>query len=216
MTTCDTPGSDPGSFEGVAVERLADRLILTTQTNAGWYRYVQKLIFHADGRIQPQFGFTAIWAFCVGKPHTHHGYYRFDFDIDGAANDRIRQRKKWLFFWFWSTIATETTRNRASGRRWRVLDGSGRGYELAPGSHDGGPPDSFAGSDAWMLRYHGNETDDGGSTGGSSGDAQHIDTFVNGESISQQDLVLWYRVSHRHAGGLTCMLDGPTLRPINW
>ncbi|HKR63805.1 MAG TPA: hypothetical protein VJZ00_08740 [Thermoanaerobaculia bacterium] len=215
VTTCDTPGSDPGSFQGVAVERLADRLVLTTQTNAGWYRYVQKWTFFADGRVTPAFGFTAITYMCVTKPHTHHGYWRFDFDIDGAGGDVIRERKKVWFFWTWSTQATETKTNRASGKRWRVQDGAGRGYEITPGT-DGTPPDAWAGSDVWLLRYHGNETDDGGATGGANGDAQHIDPYVNGESINGQDVVMWYRIEHRHASGLTCMLLGPTLQPINW
>ena len=216
VTTCDTPGSDPGTFSGVAVEKLGDRVVLTTQTEAGWYRYIQKITFHQDGRIEPQFGFSAVTYSCVTKPHTHHGYYRFDFDIDGPPNDSIRERKKVLWWWTWSLRSTEATRNRASGRGWRVLDGSGRGYEIVPGATDGAPPDSFAGSDVWLLRYHGNETDDGGATFGAMGDAQHIDPYVNGETIDKQDVVIWYRIDHRHAGGLSCMLHGPTLKPINW
>jgi len=215
VTTCETPGSDPGTFLGVEVDTSADQLVLTTQTQAGWYRYVQKITFHADGRIVPLLGFTAITDSCVDKPHTHHGYYRFDFDIDGASSDSIRQRLKFLFWWVWWKQGPEGTRTRAAGRRWRVVDASGRGYEVQPGM-DGTPPDSFAGSDVWLLRYQGTETDDGGATGGALGDAQHIDPFVNGESIDGKDVVLWYRVSHRHASGLACTLVGPTLRPVNW
>jgi hypothetical protein len=39
-TVCDNPGADIGSFKGVAVQKLADRLILTTQVKAEWYRYI--------------------------------------------------------------------------------------------------------------------------------------------------------------------------------
>ena len=216
VTTCETPGSDPGSFFGVDVDLLADRVVLTTQTQAGWYRYVQKITFHADGRIVPLLGFTAVTNSCVDKPHTHHGYYRLDFDINGASADHIRQRRLFLFIPIWNKLLAEQTRNRAKNRRWRVVDASGSGYEIVPGMHDGDPPDSWAGSDVWLLRYHGNEGDDGGATGGANGDAQHIDPFVNGESIDNADVVMWYRVSHRHASGLACTLVGPTLRPVNW
>src|SRR5262245_55912889 len=34
-TVCDAPGADIGSFAGVAVEKLTDRLVLTSQTRAG-------------------------------------------------------------------------------------------------------------------------------------------------------------------------------------
>ena len=40
---------DVGSFVGVAAEKLADRLIMTGQTSAGWYRYHLKWTFHLDG-----------------------------------------------------------------------------------------------------------------------------------------------------------------------
>lgn len=217
-TTCDTPGSDPGGFTGVAVEDHADRIILTTSMQAAWYRYTQKITFHIDGRIEPVIGFTAVDYFCVDKPHTHHAYWRFDFDIDGAFSDRIRERKIVLFvFPSWSTVVNENVRNRASGRLWRVMDASGRGYELVPGAHDGNPPDEFAGHDVWLLRYHHGDTDDGGAAGLlPMRNAQKIDRFVNGESLEAKDVVLWYRVSHRHEGGLECTLVGPTLRPINW
>lgn len=216
VTTCETPGSDPGTFFGVEVDTHADRVVLTTQTQAGWYRYVQKISFHDDGRIIPLLGFTAVTDSCVDKPHTHHGYYRFDFDINGAGGDHIRQRRLFLFIPIWQKQGPEGTRNRAANRRWRVVDSSGSAYEITPGMHDGDPPDSFAGSDVWMLRYRGTEGDDGGATSGALGDAQHIDPFVNGESIDGTDVVLWYRTSHRHASGLACTLVGPTLRPISW
>jgi hypothetical protein len=215
-TTCDTPGSDPGTFLGVDVESFADRVVLTTQTQAGWYRYVQTITFHADGRIVPLLGFTAVTHPCVDKPHTHHGYYRFDFDINGPSSDHIRQRKKFLWLTWWSKQSSEGTRNRASGRRWRVVDSSGSAYEIVPGSHDGNSPDVWAGSDVWLLRYRGNESDDGGRTSGAMADAQHIDPFVNGESINGTDVVLWYRVGHRHGAGLACTLVGPTLMPVEW
>lgn len=219
VTICESPGADPGTFAGVAVERLADRVVLTTSTRAAWYRYIQKITFHADGRIEPIIGFTAVDYPCIDAPHTHHAYWRFDFDIDGAFADRVRERRI-VFFVFpsWSTLVTETARNRERGRLWRVMDNSGRGYEIVPGG-DGDPPDAFAGHDAWFLQYDPGETDDGGALHefwNPLTDAQRIDPFLNGEPIDGRDVVMWYRVAHRHHSGPECHLAGPTLRPIGW
>jgi hypothetical protein len=209
-TTCDAPGTDPGTFTGVAVEKRSDRVILTSVARAGWYRYIQKWTFYLDGRIEPSMGFSAIQAPCVNHAHTHHGYYRFDFDIEGFPDDRLQRR---FFFFFWQTISPEVTQNRA---QWRAVDAiTGRGYQLNPGANDGPAPDAWAGSDGWMLRYHFNEEDDGGANFAlPMPDAQHITPFVNGESIDRQDVVLWYRVAVRHDMGLACTTVGPTLVPV--
>ena len=55
-TVCDSGGSGgdiPSStgFKGVAIERLSDRVILTSQTSAGWYRYEAKWTFFTDGYV---------------------------------------------------------------------------------------------------------------------------------------------------------------------
>jgi hypothetical protein len=219
-TVCDAPGADVGSFAGVAVEKLRDRVVLTSQTTAGWYRYINKTTFHADGTIEPMFGFTAVEHPCIHQAHTHHGYWRMDLDVEGAANDSIRERKKFLFFTWWSTLRSEQTRlrNSSNSRRWRVRDnGTGRAVEIQPGVHDRPGGDPFGGPDVWALLYRGTETDDGGATGGAMGDAQHITPFVNGEAISARDVVLWYRVGHRHERGASCTMVGPRLRLIgNW
>jgi hypothetical protein len=88
LTVCDTGGAggDIGSFTGVAAEKLADRLILTTQFEAGWYRYTMKWRFYLDGRIEPVFGFAAVNSSCIAFTHRHQAYWRFDFDIDTPGN----------------------------------------------------------------------------------------------------------------------------------
>jgi len=219
-TVCDHPGTDAGSFEGVAVEKLSDRVILTSQMQAGWYRYIQKWIFHLNGTIEPQFGFTAVSHACVNSPHMHHGYYRFDFDIEGAANDFVDQRYSFWFLHWWWGLGTETKvlRTADRNRRWRVLDyASRRGVEIWPGPQDQVGGNAFGGSDVWALQFKFGQGDDGGATGGTYGDAQHIDPFVNGESIRRQDVVLWYRIGHYHGSGLTCMMVGPKITLVgNW
>ena len=81
----------PEVFSGVAVEKLPDRLVLTTQMQAGWYRYIQKWTFYLDGTIEPRFGFSAVTSPCTSKPHNHHAYWRFDFDINGFPSDLIQE-----------------------------------------------------------------------------------------------------------------------------
>ncbi|MFK8017042.1 MAG: thrombospondin type 3 repeat-containing protein [Gammaproteobacteria bacterium] len=92
--TCDdNPGNacnvDIGSFRGVAAYDEPDTLELSTQTRAGWYRYTMRWKFHLDGTIEPGFGFGATPNGCTDASHFHHGYYRFDFDIDGSSNDQM-------------------------------------------------------------------------------------------------------------------------------
>src|SRR5262249_22410346 len=73
------PG-DPGPcnqqcFTGVAAEKLADRLTLTSQNAAGWYRYIMRWTFFLDGRIVPSMGFTAVADNCTNYTHRHHAYW---------------------------------------------------------------------------------------------------------------------------------------------
>ncbi len=219
QTVLDHPGFDAGSFAGVAVEKLADRLILTTQMSAGWYRYTQKWTFYLDGTIEPRFGFSAVSNSCTSKPHDHHAYWRFDFDVDGFPGDSLDQFN-WLGIFIpgiplWTTVG-ETSANRGNPFTsiWRARDQpTGRGYLVMPGPQDG-VADAWAVADMWALRYHGSEIDDGGATGGPNGDAIHVDQYINGENINGQDVVMWYHVAHRHAGGLDHALIGPTLKPF--
>src|SRR5262249_16549344 len=62
-TACN--GSDSGNFTGVAVYETNCELILTTEMEAGWYRYIQEWRFHRDGSIRPRFKFTAVSNSCV-------------------------------------------------------------------------------------------------------------------------------------------------------
>lgn len=210
-TVCDHPGTDSGTFSGVAVEKGASKLVLTTQMQAGWYRYIQKWTFYLDGTIEPRFGFTAITDYCTTKPHNHHAYWRFDFDIDGAANDAIDVRN-----FVWASVPTEVKDKYApvAFRRWRVRDKvTGRGYQVIPGPGEGAA-DAWAVADVWALLYRFSEIDDGGAVAGPNGDAAHMSNYLGGENINGRDVVLWTHSMHRHAAGIGCHLAGPTLKPF--
>ena len=208
-TVCNQPGTDVGTFSGVAVEKGANQLILTTQMSAGWYRYTQKWIFTRNGTIQPRFGFSAVTHPCTSKPHMHHAFWRFDFDIDGSTNDAIDESNSNTG---WTALDLEANRlnNPQASRKWRVVDRTtNRGYEVIPGSQDG-VADTFAVADVWALQYHDDEIDDGGAVSGSN--QAQMNNYINDESVNSQDVVFWYRAGFRHAGGIGCEFAGPTLR----
>src|SRR5262249_31258331 len=200
---------------GVAVEKKSDRLIMTTQVRAGWYRYIQKWVFHLNGTIDARFAFTTSNENLGAtlSPHTHHAYYRFDFDIEGFPNDVIEYYDGKA----WHPIKTEANQKRgATHQKWRVRDKkTNRGYEVIPGPHDGdGGNTTWAVADMWALHYHGNEQDDGGTGAGTPPNAAHLNKWLTKENIDGQDVVLWYRVGHRHDRDISCGTLGPTLRPF--
>ncbi len=88
---------------------------------------------------------------------------------------------------------------------------------LIPGANDG-VADSFGIGDVWVLHYHGTELDDGqGFTTNPINAMEHIDSFISGESVYNQDVVLWYAAhfTHDFTGGIGHIV-GPELKPINW
>ncbi len=138
-----TVGSGADCFTGVQVEKYEDRLVLTTNHSAAWYKYSSRYVFWADGRFQPRFGFGNSNGTNSGTTHWHHAYWRLNFDIDGAENDEVfvvdDQGQ--------SAQTTEFTdlREITSGQpndpnvytdevTWMVKDSvTGRGYQMVPG-----------------------------------------------------------------------------------
>ncbi len=226
-TTCDSNleggmGGDTGTFSGVAVEDFGEELVLTAHMQAGWYRYRMKWHLYADGRIWPEFSFSAESNTCTQRGHRHHAYWRFDFDVDGASGDLVREVNP--------AAGTETTFTQetartwgapASGVYWTVEDEpSGMRYEIVPGSADLAlPADDFSQLDFMALRYDPTgSVDDGISRGGTDCAIEpERRNMLNGESLVGQDVVVWYRSSALHSAGhpWECDLVGPMLRPFN-
>jgi hypothetical protein len=217
-------GTDAGNFQGVAFWYSNGELRIVSELQAGWYRYISDWRLTDWGTIKPRFGFTGTRNPRTCKRHTHHAYWRFDFDIEGAANDVVEQLG--LFFptkprWF--SITQETKRKRSLfARAWRVRDkATGRGYRIYPGLVDG-TADAYGVSDLWFLRYRGSELDDGVSiVSGSAAQTQiQIDKYLNGESIDGSDVVVWYAGHFLHdeisPGPNVGHIVGPELRPFNW
>ena len=221
QTTCDTnqqggQGGNPGSFEGVAAEDYGDELVLTTHMEAGWYRYRMKWHFYLDGRIWPEYSYSAASAICTQYGHRHHAYWRFDFDIEGSDGERVHEINPadgtTLTF---TTEETRTWGDPEDGVYWEVKDdATGRGYEIRPSSADLElPVDAFSKLDAMVLRYHEGEVDDG-----SPDCAINPAALVNGEGVEGTDVVFWYRTGALHPAGnpWQCDIVGPMLVPLGF
>jgi Cu2+-containing amine oxidase len=168
--------------------------------------------------IRPRFGFDAVASSCVCNRHHHHAYWRLDFDIETPGNNRIREFNNPPIIpgTNWHTKSYEIMRLRAPNRRWVVENSaSGRGYAIVPGGNDGtAAGDPYATGDLWFLRYHPNEIDDAPI----SGTEIQIDKYKNGESLVNQDSVVWYGAHFTHdvAGPPVDHVVGPDLIPQNW
>jgi hypothetical protein len=206
---CDSPGQDVGNFIGVAAEKLSDRLVLTSQTRAGWYRYGHQWIFHLNGTLECRFLYSHVQNFCVNRARCHHAYFRLDLDIDGPDRDVVERRET---SGAWTAVGESSSRR--DGRPWRVRDtASNMGFDVIPSAEDNDDTfPAYSVSDMWALKYNGSELDDGGSIDTRA----RMDRYVNGENIDGADVVLWYRAGAATSGGLGCEVRGPTLRAFGF
>jgi hypothetical protein len=208
----DCPWGEPEPcFDGVSAEFFPDHLRLTTQAQAGWYRYSMRWEFYDDGTVLPTFGFGTYNTSCSGATHRHHAYWRFDFDIEDPGNDSVTQVGGTQP----GVIVQEAERTwEDGGVTWQVSDSvTGRGYRLTPGAQDTLlPADSFSKNDVMVSLYHPTELGDGG-----GGCEINPGTIVNGEAVQDADVVLYYRSGVRDVVGVDihlCKVAGPILTPI--
>ena len=226
---CPTPaqtildsGSDAGNFRGVACYVQGQEVVLVSEMQAGWYRYISEWRFHTDGTIRPRFGFAAIDNNCTCKIHHHHAYWRFDFDIRTASHNVVEEFNNPPIVgnsnWHTKHFEIRRLREPSRNRHWRIRNLiSGEGYLLIPGANDGGA-DPYGVGDVWVLLYHGApEIDDGqGFTTNPALSRANIDRFLNFEMVENRDVVVWYAGHFKHAPGTGGHRVGPELRPLNW
>jgi Copper amine oxidase, enzyme domain len=228
LTIIDS-GSDTGNFVGVGIYVAFNEVVFISEMEAGWYRYISQWRLGTNGTIRPRFAFAAVEHPCVCNVHHHHVYWRFDFDIRTAGNNRVREFNDPPLIgnqnWHTKTFEIRRPRDPGRARKWRVENTtSGEGYEIIPQPDDGlaaAMPDApFGRGDVWILRYHGSEIDDGVVAIGPPYEAG-IDPWVNGEAIYDHDVVVWYGghfthdVSH-HGPAQHGHILGPDLSPVNW
>lgn len=198
-------GTDSGNFRGVAVYQEAGEVVLVSELEAGWYRYISRWHFRADGTVLPEFGFDGVDNSCVCNPHHHHVYWRFDVDMATAGKNRITQYDTPQFG---TPILVEgkTFRDYDRNRHWQIENiNTGEAYKLYAGAEDDTAlGDSFGRYDLVFLRYKSgatnlaNEYDDGYDNTGGSGTPANLDQFINGESLDGQDVVIWYSAHFTH------------------
>jgi hypothetical protein len=236
-TTALDGGSDTGNFRGVAIYTQDNDTVLVSELQAGWYRYIMEWRFGNDGVIRPRYGFGATDNSCVCFVHHHHAYWRFDFDIVQPNNKvfQVERGRK-----FAKPIPTEmfANKNIQTNRGLIIQNSNGdEAYELIPNISDGNV-DTFGGHDLWVLRYKNvvggtalqNEIDDGFNQTTSQNSFIQIDPFVNGESVVDQDVVVWYGGHFLHNDGGNARINpdrsgfiitgehvvGPDIRPVRW
>lgn len=234
LITNGSDGNPSGSCQtGVAVEDFGSYVEISTQYSAAWYLYSSRFRFHTDGSFEPEFGFGNSNGTNNSTTHWHHNYWRLDFDIDGAANDVIRENDVTRGSEF-ATLRCDTATSPAcaSERRWQVLDTiTGRGFELDPTDADYVTPTNQSGR-GFHLRdvigtvYNAGEYSDRADN--SLGDCAMVDgNLANGQDLDGvagegTDVVLYYRAGVRDrtnegAGtqdSMVCKKVGPMFRPL--
>ena len=238
-TTSVETRNDTGNYRGVAIYTqdvgLGQEVVLVTEMEAGWYRYIMEWRFAPDGTIRPRFGFASTVDSCVCIQRTHHVYWRLDFDVAGTNNraylmDRGRRYQQ--------LIQTESALFKRSQTSRSIMIQSAAGdeaYQIVPGTNDGkvlddlgNMVDTFGAGDFWLMRFKGTadsplELDD---ENGTVYPAANLAPWVNGEALVNQDLVVWYAAhqvrqddASRPAAPQVITgqhIVGPVLRPIRW
>jgi hypothetical protein len=220
-------GNDQGNFLGVAIYVEGDEIVLVSELEAGWYRYISQWRLDADGTIRPRFAFGAVESSCVCNLHHHHTYWRFDFDVAGAPHNEVREFNDPPLAGgsAWRTLGHEVRRRRDPdrNRRWQVRNReTGESYTLVPGAEDG-RADPWGVGDMWAVKRRAGALDDGqGFTTDPDKARAHIDRFVNGQSIRDADVVVWYAAHFAHdvqgepPGEHHGHIVGPELVPGGW
>lgn len=201
-------GEDGGNFRGVAVYFDGEDLLLTSEMQAGWYRYITSWRLSPDGTINPRMGIAATKNFCTCQLHIHHAYFRLDFDVEGGGRDRIQEFNLGGALGLglggedWTTLVVEANRPRdpSVNRHWRVMNANtGAFCTITPGQGDG-TADSYGAGDTWHLLFKENEIDDGqGFTTNPGASRAGLDRFATPpELIDGQDVVFWYAAHFEH------------------
>jgi hypothetical protein len=237
-TTVLESGNDTGNFKGVAVYTQGTEIVLVTELTAGWYRYIHEWRLDADGTIRPRYGFGATNNSCVCSAHHHHVYWRFDFDINGAEKNSVYENALEGGYYQPLPISTEGKfyRTQPTAQSWLVRNtSSGDAYRIVPGKDGTALNDTFGKGDLWVLKYQSSAGSPTELNDPNTDSSANIDAWLTGESVVNQDIVIWYGGHYLHSDGANIienMLDvrdtfnvniisgdhviGPDLIPVNW
>ncbi len=201
-------------------------LVLWSSSQMGAYNYIVRWEFRDDGTIQPAVGLAGVLQ--AGQTaHTHNVYWRLDVDIHDAGGDRVEEFWRIAPAWGdgsvgaygWVPLLGETYRpnDLHTFRKWRVIDvsktnawGRNWGYELVPSPGDGSlrttQAEGFTRGELWVTRVHADERFVSTET------ADLLSSYLDGETIDGEDVVLWYAV---HAYHEVRAEDEPYI-PVEW
>ncbi|HEX7768883.1 MAG TPA: hypothetical protein VF422_02525 [Dokdonella sp.] len=232
-------GGFPGSacFYGVSIEDGGDHVTLTTQHAAAWYQYTARWTFHADGRMEPEFGFGNNDGTGNETTHWHHNYWRMEFAIDNSVENVISIGDVDQTTEF-SDLRDATGGPGGGPVTWSVRNPTtGNGYRFEPGPEDSllAPNDSgrnFHNVDIMATRQHNNEYGDR-SDNPLGACAMDDSALVNGESLVGAGVgtAFYYHVSVRDTSNnewppgcsganclpqdsMVCKRRGPTIVPF--
>lgn len=163
-----------------------------------------------------QYGWSAMQSGKIATGFTDHALWRLDFDLDTTPSndvveeisstpsaDRLRKIKAI------TPLNTETGRNfdPETKRFWRIRDGiltngsvGQLSYELLPNRYDHSRANSsntpWLAHDVFFTRY--NACEKHAANNPTNNCTANVSQFVNGESLNQQDIVVWYKQSYHH------------------
>lgn len=209
-------GNDVGDFRGVAIYDNKEEVVVVSELEASWYRYISRWTFTDSGVIKPRFGFGAVRNSCVCDIHTHHIYWRLDFDLNTAANNMVVDNLPTGD----DVVKSESMRPRVDrlNQTFTVSNTvSGESLVLRPGPWDGNY-DKYGRGDVWVLLNKATEIDDGVTCTSCAGSFINIAPFMNGESTLEQDIVVWYGAHFNHINGnVACgTAAGPDIEITRW
>jgi len=221
LTAADCATTSNQQSSTVAIEQ-SDRgtfVQLTTNHQAAWYKYATRLRFFNDGSIGAEFGFGNNNGTNNSISHWHHQYWRFDFDIDGAAGDQLISNNVLRIGEFQMLRKDGATTNTL-----KIVDQrTGFGYEMVPGANDDLAPANMSGrnlhrTDVIGTLYKANELTDRGNVN-NLGDCemQSTNLITPVEDITNADTVVYYRASANDKTGvdsMICKRVGPTFAAI--
>ncbi len=157
----------------------------------------------------------------VGISHLHNYYWRLDFDLGTSGTDDVFEEIEFVaesgsntsFEKSVTDFTTEVARsiNADTRRFWRVRDNTDNNadglpvsYDILPldtGHRDIGPADEpWTENDIYVTQHRAcerfasrNPSDPGGCLAN-----EHVSDFVNGESLANEDLVVWFGLTFHH------------------
>jgi primary-amine oxidase len=184
--------------------RHGQELVLWATLDSANYNYIMRYSFRDDGTITLRLGATSRnLPGMETMGHMHNALWRIDMDLNGAGGDTpyTYQHNESIN----ANTATDTFTLFNRGREGSLdvnptrftelvvrdtatsTPGTPISYEFRPVR--GGAPrhrEGFAHHDFWVTRYHGNEM------------LYQLPQHVNGESVSNSDIVVWHITGLRH------------------